>query len=63
MHVENALKMILTTIVKGLEIMKFTKKWLAPGLDQRFISKLTPSSHNLAYCSICWLRKCIVIIP
>lgn len=25
MHVENALKMILTTIVKGLEIMKFTK--------------------------------------
>lgn len=40
MHVENALKMILTTIVKGLEIMKFTKKWLAPGLDQRFLSKL-----------------------
>lgn len=39
------------------------KKWLAPGLDQRFLSKLTPSSHNLAYCSICWLRKCIVIIP
>lgn len=32
MHVENALKMILTTIVKGLEIV--------PGLDQRFLSKL-----------------------
>lgn len=50
MHVENALKMILTTIVKGLEIMKFTKMvsfWFGPEV---FIK--VDSSHNLAYCSI-----------